>query len=269
MINNILDKRMSVLTADECEKIIEQLKKRLFIEFRKNDKSGIYGITQYTLAYNSNKIEGSRLSEDQTVALFETRTIEGEEYRAKDVEETTGHFLMFNHMLKTIDQNLTEELIKQFHYELKAGVFEDRANGYNIGEYKGRVNTVAGLKTVEPLKVSEEMAKLLEWYGKSEKNLETLALFHARYELIHPFQDGNGRTGRMILYRECLKNNIIPVILKDEQRNEYATALKELQVNGNSKNMTGCFEKAQEGYYEKLQEYLKEYKIEKKHNPVI
>ena len=120
--------------------MVEQLKKRLQIEFEKQDRSGIYGFTQRNLAYNSNKIEGSTLTERQTASLFETGTIFGEDaiFRAKDVEEMTGHFLMFNYMLQTYQEPLTEDLVKQYHYRLKAGVFEDLANGYPVGEYKNR-----------------------------------------------------------------------------------------------------------------------------------
>ena len=117
---------------------------------------------------------------------------------------------------------MTDELIKRFHYELKSGVFEDRANGYAIGAYKERPNMVGIYKTVLPNEVSAEMGKLLEWYGNQKKNLNTLAEFHARYEMIHPFQDGNGRTGRMILFRECLKStDVSPFVILDDNRDIY------------------------------------------------
>lgn len=192
--------------------LIKKLKERLFIEFNKRDRSGIYAVTSRELAYNSNKIEGSTLTENQTASLFDTGllSVSNNVYRAKDIEEMNGHFLMFNHMLKTLDEDLSEELIKKFHYELKSGVFEDKVNGYNIGEYKARPNIAGTMQTSLPVNVSDDMKELLIWYKNSEKNLSTLALFHLRYEKIHPFQDGNGRTGRMILFREALKNDIIP-----------------------------------------------------------
>lgn len=145
------------------------------------------------MAYNSNKIEGSTLTEEQTASLFDTGVLPKSEdyYRAKDVEEMNGHFLMFNKMLDTLDLELTEELIKAFHYELKSGVFEDRANGYAIGDYKKRPNMIGIYETVLPSQVSDEMSQLLAWYNNQDISLEILAEFHARYESIHPFQDGN------------------------------------------------------------------------------
>lgn len=172
---------------------IQFLLERFQIEWKRRDRSGIYGLTQRLLAYNSNKIEGSALTEEQTASLFDTGTLPKSDdyYRTKDVEEMNGHFLMFNKMLETIDQPLSQELIKQFHYELKSGVFEDRANGYAIGDYKKRPNIVGMYETVLPSKVPEEMGKLLSWYSSQDVTLEILAEFHVRYESIHPFQDGN------------------------------------------------------------------------------
>ena len=118
---------------------------------------------------------------------------------------------MFNKMLDTIDDPLTQELIKQFHYKLKSGVFEDRANGYAIGNYKKRPNMIGMYHTTRPENVADEMNVLINWYFKQEVNVAVLAEFHARYESIHPFQDGNGRTGRLIIFRECLKNEIVPM----------------------------------------------------------
>lgn len=165
---------------------------RFIIERKKFDRSGVYAYTQRVMAYNSNKIEGSTLTPEQTASLFDNGTLPRSDdyYRAKDVEEMNGHFLMFNYMLDTLEENLSQELIKQFHYELKSGVFEDRANGYAIGDYKQRPNMVGMYKTVLPKNVAEEMEKLLSWYAAQPKNMETLAKFHARYESIHPFQDG-------------------------------------------------------------------------------
>lgn len=221
-----------------------------------NDRSGIYGFTQRGLAYNSNKIEGSTLTEDQTAALFEEGFLPTSDdvYRAKDIEEMNGHFLMFNHMLTTIDDVLSEDLIKAFHYELKAGVFEDRANGYAIGDYKKRANTVNNLNTTLPKDVAEKMGELLDWYHSiNNKSLETIAMFHASYELIHPFQDGNGRTGRLIMFRECLANNICPFIIQDKNRSRYVTSLKKAQTEGDYLNLIKYFEDEQAGYMQQCQ----------------
>lgn len=189
----------------------------------------MYAYTQRLLAYNSNKIEGSTLTEEQTASLFDNGTLPKSDdyYRAKDVEEMNGHFLMFNKMLDTLDEPFTQELIKRFHYELKSGVFEDCANGYAIGDYKKRPNMIGMYQTVRPGDVAQEMYSLMEWYGNQTVDISILAEFHVRYENIHPFQDGNGRTGRLILFRECLKNKIVPVVIEDANRNEYLEALKE------------------------------------------
>ena len=132
---------------------------RFLIERKRFDRSGIYAYTQRTMAYNSNKIEGSTLTPEQTASLFDSGTLPKSEdyYRAKDVEEMNGHFLMFNFMLDTLHEPLSQEMIKRMHYELKSGVFEDRANGYAIGEYKKRANMVGIYKTTLPENVEAEM----------------------------------------------------------------------------------------------------------------
>ncbi len=239
---------------------IEYLIERFKIEQKKRDRSGIYGFTQRLMAYNSNKIEGSTLTEEQTASLFDTGTLPKSDdyYRAKDVEEMNGHFLMFNKMLDTLDSKLTQDLIKQFHYELKSGVFEDRANGYAIGEYKKRANIVGMQKTVLPSQVPAEMDKLFDWYNKQTITLGTLAEFHARYESIHPFQDGNGRTGRMILFRECLCNNIAPFIIQDANRPEYLSALKAYHGTESITALTVLFEKEQDYYRDQCQYFFEE-----------
>ena len=238
--------------------LIKKLKKRLFIEFNKRDRSGIYAVTSRELAYNSNKIEGSTLTENQTASLFDTGLLPVSDnvYRAKDIEEMNGHFLMFNHMLKTLDEDLSEELIKKFHYELKSGVFEDKANGYNIGEYKARPNIAGIMQTSLPVNVSDDMKELLIWYKNSEKNLRTIALFHLKYEKIHPFQDGNGRTGRMILFREALKNEIIPPIIHAENRVEYIEGIKEYSDTDSSEKLLELLMKEQNKYMKTVKFFL-------------
>ena len=238
--------------------LIKKLKERLFIEFNKRDRSGIYAVTSRELAYNSNKIEGSTLTENQTASLFDTGLLPVSDnvYRAKDIEEMNGHFLMFNHMLKTLDEDLSEELIKKFHYELKSGVFEDKANGYNIGEYKARPNIAGTMQTSLPVNVSDDMKKLLIWYKNSEKNLRAIALFHLKYEKIHPFQDGNGRTGRMILFREALKNEIIPPIIHAENRVEYIEGIKEYSDTDSSEKLLELLMKEQNKYMKTVKFFL-------------
>ncbi|RKJ42700.1 Fic family protein [bacterium 1XD8-76] len=231
---------------------------RFKIEKEKFDRSGIYAYTQRLLAYNSNKIEGSTLTEEQTASLFDNGTLPKSDdyYRAKDVEEMNGHFLMFNKMLDTLDEQLSQERIKQFHYELKSGVFEDRANGYAIGDYKKRPNMIGMYQTVRPENVAQEMYLLMDWYCNQDVNISVLAEFHARYESIHPFQDGNGRTGRLILFRECLKNGIVPVVIEDANRNEYLEALKEYREEKSLYKLINLFEKEQRFYLEKCEYFM-------------
>ena len=240
------------------KEFLDFLLSRFKIERDKFDRSGVYAYTQRLLAYNSNKIEGSTLTEEQTASLFDNGTLPKSDdyYRAKDVEEMNGHFLMFNKMLDTLDETLTQKLIKQFHYELKSGVFEDRANGYAIGDYKKRPNMIGMYQTVRPENVQEEMDALLDWYLGQEVNIPLLAEFHARYESIHPFLDGNGRTGRLILFRECLKNGIVPVVIEDMNRNIYLEALKEYREENKFDKLVELFEKEQEIYLQKCKYFV-------------
>ena len=221
-------------------------------------RKGVYGYTQRVLAYNSNKIEGSTLTEEQTASLFDEGIITPSDdyYRAKDVEEMNGHFLMFNYMLSTIDEPLNQDIIKQFHYELKSGVFEDRANGYAIGDYKKRANMVGTYKTCLPSDVPSEMDKLIQWYHDRETTLNTIAEFHMKYEIIHPFQDGNGRTGRIIIYRECLKNNIFPAIVQDKNRRKYIEALNSYRISNDVNEMVDFLKEEQNEYFHECEYFF-------------
>lgn len=265
-INMILNKELNDLSRDEASLITASLIERMLAEHKKNDRSGIYARTQTEMAYNSNKIEGSTLTPEQTESLFATGTIHSDGeivYRAKDIEEMTGHFSMFNCMLKTWSEPLSEELIKRYHYHLKAGVFEDMANGYPVGEYKNRINMVSNIHTVRPDQVHVYMSELLSRYSTVKNvTLRTLARFHADFERIHPFQDGNGRTGRMLLFKECLKNGIIPVIIKDNDKESYYRALNRAQTTQELDELAGYFRKEQEQYYERIREFLWEYHID-------
>lgn len=237
----------------------EWLIKRFLIERKKFDRSGVYAYTQRAMAYNSNKIEGSTLTPEQTASLFDTGTLPKSDdyYRAKDVEEMNGHFLMFNYMLDTLDDELSQDLIKRFHYELKSGVFEDRANGYAIGDYKERPNMVGMYTTVRPKEVPTEMERLLAWYHSQEKTIQVLAEFHARYESIHPFQDDNGRTGRMILFRESLKSKAInPFIILDDNRNLYIDGLKQYREEQKTDILVSLMEKEAEIYYHQCEYFM-------------
>lgn len=243
-------------TADFIRNLLERFK----IEHTKRDRSGVYGFTQRLLAYNSNKIESSTLTEEQTASLFDTGILPKTDdyYRAKDVEEMNGHFLMFNKMLDTLDAALDQQIIKSFHFELKSGVFEDRTNGYAIGDYQKRPNMIGIHQTTLPSQVPDAMTELLNWYHAQDVSLETLAEFHARYEIIHPFQDGNGRTGRIILFRECLRHDISPFIIEDANRPEYLEALKAYRQNGTVTALTTLFQKEQEFYFNQCEYFFAE-----------
>ncbi len=237
----------------------EWLIERFLIERKRFDRSGVYAYTQRAMAYNSNKIEGSTLTPEQTASLFDNGTLPKSDdyYRAKDVEEMNGHFLMFNYMLDTLDEELSQDLIKKLHYELKSGVFEDRANGYAIGDYKKRPNMVGMYRTALPADVESEMEELLKWYNEQDKNIETLARFHARYESIHPFQDGNGRTGRMLMFRESLKYpDTDPFIVLDTNRNDYIEGLKEFREENKVDKLVTLMEKEATEYYNQCKYFM-------------
>ncbi len=263
-LNRILDKPMDMLTKEDSAAIVQALISRILIEYRKSDRSGIYAKTQTEMAYNSNKIEGSTLTPEQTSSLFTTGTLRSDGeivYRAKDIEEMTGHFSMFNHMLKNWEQPLTEQLIKEFHYHLKAGVFEDRANGYPVGEYKNRVNCVSDIQVANPDRVQLYMQELIRRYENiREVTISNLAKLHADYEKIHPFQDGNGRTGRMILFKECLRKGIIPILIRDTDKEKYYFSLNRAQKENDYKYLIDYFIKEQEYYFGKIKEFLWNYK---------
>lgn len=243
----------------EQTNMIRLLKDRLRIEEERQDRGGVYALTQRKLAYNSNRIEGSTLTEKQTASIFETGTIraDGSVFRTKDVEEMTGHFTMFNYMLSTCEEQLSQELIKAYHYRLKAGVFEDIANGYPIGEYKNRRNMVSDITTSSPENVAEDMERLLRSYHEKEPHgLRELAEFHAMFEKIHPFQDGNGRTGRIILFKECLRSNVMPFIIGDDRKAQYYECLNNAQQDGDYGPLIRFFEQEQEKYAEMVKDFI-------------
>lgn len=193
-------------------------------------KGSIYHQTQIKLAYNSNHIEGSRLTEDQTRYIYETNTIgfDKEPVNIDDIMETINHFQCFDYMIECANNTLDEEFIKNVHKILKANTSDSRISWFNVGEYKSRRNMVGDMKTVPPEKVKDEMNKLLEEYWKKQNiTLEDILDVHVRFERIHPFQDGNGRVGRIIIFKECLKHNIVPFIIEDNLKFFYYRGLKE------------------------------------------
>ena len=202
------------------------------LQAEKNSRvsGGIYHKVQIELTYNSNHIEGSRLTHDQTRYIFETNTIgiENVAVNVDDIVETANHFRCIDNVLETARKPLSETLIKELHKILKTGTSDSRKGWFNVGDYKKLPNEVGGKETVPPEKVAESMkATISEYNGKKEKTFDDILDFHYRFESIHPFQDGNGRVGRLILFKECLKNNIVPFIIDDELKLFYYRGLKE------------------------------------------
>ncbi len=196
-------------------------------------KGNLYSNTQITFAYNTNHIEGSTLTEDQTRYIYETNTLLAEKDSITDLDdvlETVNHFKLVDYMLDIADEKLTEEIIKKFHKILKEGTSDSRKDWFVVGDYKKLANEVGGLKTSDPKNVARDIKKLLEWYESlKEVTINEIIEFHAKFEKIHPFQDGNGRVGRIIAFKECLKFNIIPFIILDKDKLFYYRGLKEYQ----------------------------------------
>lgn len=191
---------------------------------------GIYHKTQIEMTYNSNHIEGSRLTHDQTRYIFETNTIgvTGEAVNVDDVIETANHFRCIDFIIEHAKSALTEKMIKELHLMLKAGTSDARQEWFAIGAYKKMPNEVGGMATALPEDVAAEMQALLAAYSaKKVKTLEDILDFHVRFERIHPFQDGNGRVGRLIMFKECLKYGIVPFIIEDNLKMFYYRGLKE------------------------------------------
>ena len=191
---------------------------------------GIYHKTQIEMTYNSNHIEGSRLTHDQTRYIFETNTIgvTGEAVNVDDVIETANHFRCIDFIIEHAKSALTEKMIKELHLMLKTGTSDARQDWFAVGAYKKMPNEVGGMATTLPEDVAAEMQALLAAYSvKKAKTLEDILDFHVRFERIHPFQDGNGRVGRLIMFKECLKYGIVPFIIEDNLKMFYYRGLKE------------------------------------------
>jgi len=210
---------------------ISFIHKRLLEEKQMQLKGGIYHQTQIVFAYNSNRIEGSRLTEDQTRYIYETRSIDAnadEALNVDDIIETSNHFICFDYILEQTYDKLSEDIVKKIHYLLKRGTSDEKKEWFNVGDYKLRPNMVGDTKTIEPGKVATAMNKLLiDYHCIKEITLEDIVCFHYNFEKIHPFQDGNGRVGRLIMFKECLSNNILPFIVNDNQKLYYYRGLKE------------------------------------------
>ena len=217
------------LVVEEEHSLLNQLRE----EMKMRLKGGLYHQTQILFSYNTNRIEGSQLAEEQTSFIYETNSIALEESSVTsidDILETVNHFRCFDRMLEVADQELSEDIIKEFHRILKLNTSDSRKDWFNVGEYKKMPNMIGDTKTTEPSKVKGEMVKLLTNYNSLQtKTFEDIVEFHTQFETIHPFQDGNGRVGRLILFKECLKNGMIPFIIDDEKKLFYYRGLKEFK----------------------------------------
>lgn len=221
-------------------------------------KGNLYHNTQIIFAYNTNHIEGSKLTEDQTRYIYETNTLLTEKEsitNLDDIIETANHFKLVDYMLDVADKELTEEMIKEFHKILKEGTSDSRKDWFNVGEYKKLANESGNMKTSLPKNVQKDMVKLMQWYNSLEKiTIENIIEFHYRFECIHPFQDGNGRVGRILFFKECLKNNIVPFIILDKDKLFYYRGIKEYK-NEKGYLIDTCLN-AQDQYKEMIKYYL-------------
>ena len=209
---------------------VETLLSILQEEKRTKYAGGIYHKTQIDLTYNSNHIEGSRLTHDQTRYIFETNTIgvENEVLNVDDVIETSNHFRCIDLIIDHAASTLSEHFIKKLHHILKTSTSDSRKDWFAVGEYKRLPNEVGGMQTSLPEEVADRMRALLSDYNAvPKKTLDNILDFHVRFERIHPFQDGNGRVGRLIMFKECLKYNIVPFIIEENLKLFYYRGLKE------------------------------------------
>jgi len=226
------------------------LKDILKREMHASLSGGIYHRVQIELTFNSNHIEGSRLSHDQTRYIYETNTIglsENDTANVDDIVETVNHFRCIDTIIDTADKKLSEAYTKELHRTLKSGTSDSRKNWFAVGEYKKQPNEVGGEETVAPRDVHKHMAELIsEYENKSDKTLADILDFHARFEKIHPFQDGNGRVGRLIMFKECLRYNIVPFIIDESIKLLYYNGLK--KWNESHGYLTSTCELAQDAF---------------------
>ncbi|MGI6377968.1 MAG: Fic family protein [Bacilli bacterium] len=210
-------------------------KKKSFLDILKEErkvklKGGIYHKVQIELTYNSNHIEGSSLTYEQTRYIYETNTLGlvGEAVNVDDIVETANHFNCVDLIIDKANFNISEKLIKELHQILKSGTSASRESWFIVGDYKKLPNEAGGVKTTKPENVQKEIKVLLDWYNRLEtKTIQDIIEFHYRFEIIHPFQDGNGRVGRLLMFKECLKHNIVPFIIDEALKMFYYRGLKE------------------------------------------
>ena len=244
---------------------IEKLKRELISQKNSKFKGNIYHYSQVNFAYNSNKIEGSRLTSEQTEAIFSTSSFiskNDELIKLDDLTESKNHFKLFDYMIDNVDKLLTKEMLIEMNKILKRNTSDEDEPKYNVGGFKIVPNTIGVInetKTTEPKNVEKELDKLLNLYNlKKQVSIEDIIDFHFNFERIHPFGDGNGRVGRMIMFKECLRNNIVPFIVLDDDRSYYLRGLKEYE---NDKMYLIDTIKHEQDIYEKICEELLDFDL--------
>lgn len=242
---------------------ISKVKKALIEQKNMNLSGNLYHKTQIEFAYNTNHMEGSTITPDETASIYDTGTILTSSDKVivlKDATETKNHFTLFKYMLDTIEEPLTEDMIKKFHFILKDGTLTDsEKEWFNIGEYKKKKNFVGDITTSLPKDVAKDMKKLLDSYNKlTEKKLEDIIDFHVKFERIHPFQDGNGRVGRMIMFRECLYNNIMPFYIEDRNKEFYIRGIKKYQLENEKGYLIDTCLNSQDNYTKMVEFFLED-----------
>ena len=223
----------------------------------------LYHKTQLDFAYSTNYIEGSTITQDETASIYDTGTILTSKDKVivlKDATETKNHFTLFKYMLDTIDDKLSIDMIKKFHFILKDVTLTDsEKEWFNVGEYKKKNNFVGNITTSSPDNVADDMKNLLDWYNKiPNKTIEDIIEFHVRFEKIHPFQDGNGRVGRMIMFRECLYNDIMPFYIEDRNKDFYIRGIKEYQTNNEKGYLIDTCLNSQDNYERMVKYFLED-----------
>ena len=244
---------------------VQELKDELIKQKSSKFKDNIYHYSQVDFAYNSNKIEGSRLTSEQTEAIFSTSSFiskNDELIKIDDLTESKNHFKLFDYMIDNVDKLLTKEMIIEMNKILKRNTSDEDDPRYNVGGFKIVPNTIGvinEIKTTEPKNVEKEIDKLLNSYNlKKQVSIEDIIDFHFKFERIHPFGDGNGRVGRMIMFKECLRNNIIPFIVLDDDKPYYLRGLKEYE---NDKMYLIDTIKHEQDIYEKICEELLDFDL--------
>lgn len=229
--NKVLDRIASFLDCNSHD-LVREISSNKILQILRDEKearisSGLYHELQVRMAFNSNHIEGSKLTEEQTRLIFETRTINANEaVYIDDVIEANNHFRCVDYCIDKANEKLSEDIIKHLHYLLKQGTKDSFLPWFNVGEYKFMPNLIGEIETAKPIEVQEKMARLLDSYNsKKAITFDDIVCFHHDFEVIHPFQDGNGRVGRLIALKECLRFNVVPFIIEDSKKYFYYRGL--------------------------------------------